>query len=236
MNRVFKILIFLVVATNFLALLSGKLEAAIYKWKDERGKIHFTDDPNRVPEKYRQNKLEFRPLPKVVSKKEISESQKEEDENAGPPPEEVKETQTEKKPIELTEAEKTALESVVAFFEEDMPRYDSIFNRKLGEGNARKRKWRILRSAVIETIPQKETLLEQISKSELPLLKEIASFLEQVIEKDKKLTHALPQISDNMRRQINHLTSRLKNQASSEEEFIKQIEEAQKTPDDLEKK
>ena len=30
-------------------------DAAIYKWKDDSGKIHFTDDPTNVPEAYRQN-------------------------------------------------------------------------------------------------------------------------------------------------------------------------------------
>jgi len=226
MNRVFKILVFLVVATHFLGSLSGKLEAAIYKWKDEKGKIHFTDDPNRVPEKYRQEKLKFRPLPKIAPKKEISEPQKEEEEKAVLPPEEVKETQAQKKPSELTEADKSALESVVIFFEEDMPRYDAIFKRPLSNGNSGKRKWKVLRNTVIATIPQKEALLEQISKAEYPLLKEIASFLKQVIEKDQKLTKVLPLISDNTRPLVNKLSNRLKNQASKEEEFIKKIEEA----------
>lgn len=30
-------------------------DAAIYKWKDENGKTHFTDDPTKVPEAFRKN-------------------------------------------------------------------------------------------------------------------------------------------------------------------------------------
>ena len=30
--------------------------AKMYKYKDENGKLHFTDDPTKVPEKYRKYK------------------------------------------------------------------------------------------------------------------------------------------------------------------------------------
>ncbi len=234
MYRVIQKIVFLIISVNFLILFSANSEAAIYKWKDEYGKIHFTDDPNRVPEEFRQDKMKLRTLPKTSTKKEISKPRKEED----TPPGEIKEIakETEKKSNELTEAEKSAFEVVTAFFEEDMPRYDAIYKRPLSNGNAGKRKWKVLRNTVIATIPQKEGLVDQISSSVLPLFKEIASFLKQIIEEDEKLKKVLPLLSDNTRPQVNKLSNRLKNQASREEEFLKQIEEAIKPPDGSEKK
>ena len=42
-------------------LLDHPADAKIYKWKDENGKIHFTDSPEKIPFKYRKNIKEKRP-------------------------------------------------------------------------------------------------------------------------------------------------------------------------------
>ncbi|MBC8282856.1 MAG: DUF4124 domain-containing protein [Nitrospinae bacterium] len=232
MSRVLKKLFLLLVMVSFLVCFDEKLEAAVYKWRDENGKIHFTDDPNSVPEEFRQKKMKFRLLPKIKNGKPTPNPQKNVDES--PSPEETKEA--EKDSNLLTEADKSAVEAVVTFFEEDMPRYEAILNRPLSNGNAGKRKWKALRNTVIATIPQKEALVKQVSTAQLPLLKEISNFLSQVIAEDEKLKKVLPLISDNTRPQVNKLSNRLKNQAASEEEFLKQIEEAQKTPDETKRK
>jgi len=39
--------------------------AEMYKWVDEKGTVHFTDDPSKVPEKYRSD-VESRKTPKEV--------------------------------------------------------------------------------------------------------------------------------------------------------------------------
>ncbi len=44
----------------FLLLLAGLAFAAplygeMYRWTDEKGTVHFTDDPSRIPEKFRAN-------------------------------------------------------------------------------------------------------------------------------------------------------------------------------------
>ncbi len=39
------------------------LAAAIYKWKDENGKVHFTDNRSKIPLKYRKQKPHFAPTP-----------------------------------------------------------------------------------------------------------------------------------------------------------------------------
>jgi len=47
--------ILLLVVEGILLYLSGdESESVIYKWKDESGKTHFINDPNRVPELFRK--------------------------------------------------------------------------------------------------------------------------------------------------------------------------------------
>jgi hypothetical protein len=40
--------------------------AAVFQWTDEQGNVGFTDDPDSIPEKYRQNaeQLDSKPVPK----------------------------------------------------------------------------------------------------------------------------------------------------------------------------
>jgi hypothetical protein len=54
------------VITPFLA------GAEVYKWVDEKGDIHFTDDYSKVPEKYRPTE-EFQKSPKEGSTPSIDE-------------------------------------------------------------------------------------------------------------------------------------------------------------------
>jgi len=42
-------------------LLDHPVDAKVYKWKDENGKTHYTDSPNKIPFKFRpKNRKEFR--------------------------------------------------------------------------------------------------------------------------------------------------------------------------------
>ena len=67
MNRVLHKIIFLIFGAILLHLSGDGCEAAVYKWKDETGKIHFTDDPNRVPEVFRKEHFK-RKLPTAIQK------------------------------------------------------------------------------------------------------------------------------------------------------------------------
>jgi len=60
----------LFIIASFVFLSSDTLEAKVYKWVDEQGKMHFTDDPSKVPSK---SKLKvYLPSTKpTVSRKEI---------------------------------------------------------------------------------------------------------------------------------------------------------------------
>jgi hypothetical protein len=50
MNKIFSLLIIVAL----LIVHSSNADAKTYKWKDEKGKTHFTDNPLKIPEKYRE--------------------------------------------------------------------------------------------------------------------------------------------------------------------------------------
>ncbi|HXC62038.1 MAG TPA: DUF4124 domain-containing protein [Nitrospiria bacterium] len=46
---------FLIIFALFLLFTPISLQAVVYKWLDEQGNVGFTDNPDSIPEKYRQN-------------------------------------------------------------------------------------------------------------------------------------------------------------------------------------
>ncbi|MFT4577992.1 MAG: hypothetical protein ACI8PD_000524 [Nitrospinales bacterium] len=239
MNRVLHKIIFLTFGAILLHLSSDGCEAAVYKWKDETGKIHFTDDPNRVPEVFRKEHFKRKRPPAI--QKSISPVKPEEKsilkkEGMAPENEEDTEKEGSKKDEGLTAAEKSAAQALIAFFEEDIPRYDEIYKIPPGYRLNGIRKWKTLQRTAVATIPQKKALVEQVSVSERPLFKEITVFLKKAIEADEEVATYGALISKNTRPRVNKLSSRLNAQAASEEKFIEQLEGALEAPDDLEKK
>jgi hypothetical protein len=233
MNRVLHKIIFLIFGAILLNLPGDECEAAVYKWKDETGKIHFTDDPNRVPEEFRKEYFKRNFLPAIPkSKSPIKPVEKPNQEKEGA----TTENEEPKKDEELTVAEKSTAEAVIAFFEEDIPRYDEIYKIPSGYRNNGIRKWKTLKRTTVATIPQKQALVEQVSAFERPLFKEITSFLQKAIEADEELATYGALTSKNTRPRVNKLSSRLNEQASSEEKFIEQLEEALAVPDSPDKK
>jgi len=59
------------IALLFLALTSPAL-ADIYRWEDESGVLHFTDDPSSIPEKYRGRVRDFLKTPPAAGKPGLS--------------------------------------------------------------------------------------------------------------------------------------------------------------------
>jgi hypothetical protein len=235
MNRVFHKITFFIFAAVLLNLSGDGCEAAVYKWKDETGKTHFTDDLNRVPEEFREEYFN-RKLPAAIpkSKSPIKAEEKSDQEKEGVAPEESEED-TEKEEG-LTAAEKSAAEAVIAFFKEDIPRYDEIYKIPSGYRNNGIRKWKTLKRTAVATIPQKQALVEQVSTSERPLFKEITGFLKKAIQADEEVATYGALISKNTRPRVNKLSSRLNAQAASEEKYIEQLEEALTGPVNPDKK
>jgi hypothetical protein len=62
--RVARIALVIALAVG-LGLVAGKAHAQAYKYKDENGHVHFTEDYSEVPAKYRKH-LETREMPAIV--------------------------------------------------------------------------------------------------------------------------------------------------------------------------
>jgi hypothetical protein len=239
MNRVLHKIIFLIFGAMLLHLPGNESEATIYKWKDENGKVHFTDNPNRVPEEFRKEHFKRKlPPPIQKSKTPIKSKKKSDQEKEGVAPENEESTKKEepKKDEALTTAEISAAEALITFFKEDIPRYDEIYKIPPGYRLNGIRKWKALKRTAVATIPQKKALVKQVSISEQPLLKEITLFLQKSIEADEEVATYGALISKNTRPRVNKLSSRLNGQAASEAKFIEQLKEALTGPDDPEKK
>jgi hypothetical protein len=229
MNQVLHKIIFLVFGAILIHLSSYESEATVYKWKDGSGKIHFTDEPNRVPEEFRKEHFKQKlPPPIDKSKTPININEKSDPQKMKEDSENEKDTKNEelKKVEGLTSDEKSAAEAVIAFFEEDNQRYDKIYKISPGYGNSGIRKWKILMRTEAATIPKKKALMDQISVLERPLFKEVTLFLKKVIESDEGISTYGALTSKNTRPRIKKLSSRLNAQAASEKKFIERLKEA----------
>lgn len=49
----------LIVIVVFICLLAPAADAAIYQWVDDSGQINFTDDPNKIPERFKEKAMDF---------------------------------------------------------------------------------------------------------------------------------------------------------------------------------
>ena len=237
MNQILYTSIFLVYGAILIHLSSYETEGAVYKWKDGSGKIHFTDESNRVPEEFRKEHFKKKlPPPIVKSKTPIKIKEKSDPQKKRVDSENEKNTKNEelKKEEKLTAEEKSAAEAVIAFFEEDNPRYDEIFKISPGYRNNGIRKWKTLMRTEAATIPKKKALMDQISDLERPLFKEITLFLKKVIESDEEVSKYGALTSKNTRPRIKKLSSRLNAQAATEKKFLERLKEILIDPGDPE--
>lgn len=192
--------------------------AAIYKWKDENGKIHFTDDPTSVPEAFRKKPFikgsTVAPqITKPIEKKVRDEGgaiPKEKDSAENGTKEEVKQEG-------LTEAQRSAAESAVQFFKEDIPRYDKHYLYPPSRS-----KFRAIKAAVAVATPKKQALLDIISKLDLPLFESISGFLKTSIAADEKSQKVMPTTLPSAR-QTNTLMNRLKSETRQEKKFLEEL-------------
>jgi len=56
---------FIILLIILLTILAPSSYAEMYKWVDEKGTVHFTDDPSNIPEKYRQDAESRKPSKEI---------------------------------------------------------------------------------------------------------------------------------------------------------------------------
>ena len=210
---------------TMIFLVSGLVsfvEAAIYKWKDENGKTHFTDDPTKVPEAFRKKPF----IKGSKSRKEtLNSRQKKAPDEEASDKKGVAETENKEgdKQEGLTEAQRSIAEATVNFLREDISRYEKFYTYP-----ASRSKFRAIKGAVAGATPQKQALLAQVSSDDLPLFEEIAGFLETSIAEDDKSQKVVPSTITSTR-QTHALMNRLKSEAGQENQLLEKLTTALNT-------
>jgi hypothetical protein len=189
--------------------------AGIYKWRDDQGKWHFTDDRGKIPLQYRENTQRFKGVTEPKPKEEPPAEEEPEEPQA-----EAKKAPPEKKPKpaaapQLTKEDKATMTAVYQPLLMVWNKHVQLLME--GEPVDKKLKHYVMgaqRSAV-----SKRAIVKTIGDNEHPLLVEIKSFLKKSAKKDARLEMDNPSL-------INYVTffrERLMEEIPKENDFIRKL-------------
>ena len=208
----------------FILIWFTNVDAAIYKWRDENGKTHFTDNLTKVPKAFRKKsfikdllprKIKSEPKKKNIPRKRIDAIKREE-----PAEDKIKE---DKEKEGLTEAQRLAIEKVINFLKTDILRYEKFYTYPPSRS-----KFRIIKQAVASSTVQKQELLRQVNQHNLPVFKEIAGYLDESIAEDKKSQKVMPTTITSTRQTL-ILVNRLKDETEKKTLLLIRLTLALKT-------
>ena len=191
----------------FIFIWFTDVNAAIYKWRDENGITHFTDNLTKVPKTFRK-----KPLLKVLLPRKIKSEPKEKNTQSKrieavkrdePAEDKIKE---DKEKEGLTEAQRLAIEKVINFLKTDIHRYEKFYTYPPSRS-----KFRIIKQAVASSTVQKQELLRQVNQHNIPVFKEIAEYLDESIAEDKRSQKVMPTTITSTRQTLK-LVNRLKDE------------------------
>jgi hypothetical protein len=167
----------------FILIWFTDVNAAIYKWRDENGITHFTDNLTKVPKAFRKKALQKVLLPRKIKSepKEKNTHSKRIEAIKRDEPAEDKEKEG------LTEAQRLAIEKVINFLKTDILRYEKFYTYPPSRS-----KFRIIKQAMAISTAQKQELLRQVNQQNIPIFKEIAGYLDESIAEDKRSQKVMP--------------------------------------------
>ena len=197
------------------------LWAGIYKWKDDQGKIHFTDDKSRIPLKYRGQLEKFKGVvepsqgqsgasaaPETGSDEEAAGEETPsagDGEQASKPPPKSKYT---KKQIAL-------LKKVKAYMTKAWAANVRLVNNV--EPTELNGKYYI--ASQRKSAPQKKGMIKQIGASEIPTLKEVKKFLKKSSLNDDRLEVGNPPFME----KVQKIRQTLEGEIPIQKGFIEQL-------------
>lgn len=195
--------------------------AKVYKYKDDQGKIHFTDDPSQIPLKYRKkNKMEkFREVFEPNSSGKSSSS--------------FGATGTQKGTGGATAGKAGAGDEDEGFSEKDeasAKKTIQVFKDGVALANRYKGAYpnfanvRGLIDAMQSALPQKESLAKELTGTKVPELQDSLAFLNQSIAEDKKNKST----GTALKKAIVGIFSRVASDAQKQTALIEKIEKAMK--------
>jgi hypothetical protein len=208
----------------FILIWFTDVDAVIYKWRDENGISHFTDNPNKVPKAYREKPF----IKEILSQRNNAEpkdkdAQVEEDEKIekkDPTKDKIKEIE---KKEGLTEAQRLAIKKAMNFLHTNILRYEKFYKYPPSRS-----KFRIMKQAVASATVQKKELLGQVNEHNIPVLKAIAGYLKVSIAEDKRAQKVMPTTITSTRQTL-ILMNRLKGETEKEKQLLTTLTSALKT-------
>lgn len=215
---------------TMLFLMEQPLEGAIFKWKDDRGKVHFTDDLTKIPDRYRlkaenaeaeetpPSEADFvapevaEPLP--LEEDSVSEDKAvEEEETPAPEPEPVEEEKS-----GLTDEERAVIQEAIAFLQSEVARDQEFTQLHVNRANGK----RLMRS-IQDGLPGKQALADKLSNYDSPIIQEIQGYLQKNIDDESSINPVGPRLRTRMRRVITRLEGELPVKARLIEKLQKEI-------------
>jgi len=178
--------------------------ASIYKWKDEQGKVHFTDDPLKIPLRYRSDPdLEkIRALPsKNIRRKASANSKDQKAQGKVTDASDAKQNEGDENKANDKKTELAAMRDALGFLKNDVQRY-----KKYDDYVPQHRHAIVLRAEIVNVIPAKEALAKKLETSDSTLLKQVSSYLKTSLQKDyaaKKREHPRRRIFISERTRLN---------------------------------
>jgi hypothetical protein len=166
-----------------LWLFQASAVAGIYKWRDDQGKLHFTDSKAKIPLKYRENVQKFKGVVEPKPKEEA------------PPEEEQEELKSEEEPQAASQPPPPAQKPKRQFIEEEQAQLKETHDylvkiRKLQVNLLNKGFTKSIGEDYIRIAPNlaqaKLKLRKKIRKTTVPSLNEARSYLKKSAASDRR--------------------------------------------------
>lgn len=188
--------------------------AKIYKYKDENGKIHFTDDASAVPKKYR-NQIEekkFRGTGSAPVKDAPEGGSKDKNGDAGKEPGQEEDEGLSEKDLALIDKTIPLLKSGVALAK----RYENVQpNAANGRG---------LVIAIQNRLSARKSLAKELSSSKAPVLQKVGGFLNKSVAADESTKG----IGSGLKKVVAGIIGRVAAEGKEQIGLVKDLEDAKK--------
>ncbi len=203
--------------------------AAIYKWRDDNGKMHFTDDRSKIPLKYQQDLLKFKgaPPPPGTAKGEAAEGESEEESeeqseasmSPGPGTEAAADSSQQQPPPKPKNKYTADEMKVMAMVYQSLMSIWGTHVRLVSEMEVIQKNLVRYAQTAEQSATQKKTMYKTIGKWEIPILLKVRSYLKRTIKKDRRLKKD----SDDLMKKVKTYYKRLMSEIPKERELLEEF-------------
>jgi len=204
-----------------IALDRGTAQAKIYKYRDDQGKIHFTDDKSKIPPQYRSgpHTEEIRSITGSSSSRSSTSSSSSgtgkgdtKDSSAGS-------AETKGEQVGMSDKDEKLAKESIAMLKKGVAlakQYKGLPNNS--------RTGKKLYNAIQANLPAKESLVAKLAKSKESALVSVHGVLQKILASDK----ATPPVKPQMVREIRNFMDRVVRECPPQEAMIKKLNQALK--------